>query len=190
MQQSEINISLCCAFLFIFVAMAYIPEIIDLQPFYIQTEADQVARDTTEWGLVPQKNAYPLLPTPKEPYKNEWMDEDGDEEYTEVMHYEPMEISVGFYIKAYDSPAGTAQEQIREQVESFFSLIKHGEFKIYDSYTGLGRQKVRYAGFNEDTFKSRRRQGSNWASATFSLRFKINDPITRVVMYDGSLIAE
>lgn len=174
---------------YICTEMAYIPDIIDLQPFYIQTEADSVARNTTEWGLIPKKNPYPILPTPKEPYSNDWLDEDGAEEYTEVMHYQPMEISVEFYIKAFDSETAKAHELIQDQIKDFFSLIRNGEFKIYDSYTGLGRQKVRYAGYDEGMFK-RRSQGNGWASAIFSLKFKINDPVTRIILDNGTLIAK
>lgn len=169
--------------------MVYIPNIIDLQPFYIQTEADTVARNTTEWGLVPKVNPYPILPTPKEPYKNDWLDEDGDDEYTDIVHYKPIEMSVDFYIKAYDTGEAQAQELIRKQIDDFFGYIRDGEFMIYDSYTGLGRRKVRYAGYDEGSYK-RRRHGDNWASAVFSLRFKINDPITRIVLVNNTLIAE
>lgn len=169
--------------------MVYIPDIIDLQPFYIQTEADSVARSTTEWGLVPKTNPYPILPNPKEPYKNEWADENGDEEYTTKMYYQSMEISVDFYVKAFDSEEGTAQSLIRKQIDGFFSLISNGEFMIYDSYTGIGRQKVRYAGYDESAYK-RRNQSQNWASAIFTIRFKVNDPITRIVLSDNKLVVE
>ena len=170
--------------------MAYIPDIIDLKPFYIQSATDTQARDTTEWGLVPRVNPYPMLPNPKEPYKNEWVDEHGDDEYNNFLYYEAMEISVGFYVKAYDSPNGNAAEQIRDQVEGFFSYIRDGEFKIYDSYTGIGRQKVRYAGYTEEYFKRRDSAGKKWASAKFTIKFKINDPITRITLYNGELKEE
>ena len=54
--------------------MAYIPDIIGYKPFYIQTSVDDVAIDTTQWGLVAKSNPFPILPTPKAPYKNEWKD--------------------------------------------------------------------------------------------------------------------
>lgn len=167
--------------------MAYIPDIIDLKPFYIQASFDSSARKTTDWGLVPRVNPYPLLPTPKQPYKNEWLDENGDDEYCSRMHYEAMEITVGFYVKAYDISNKTAETQIREQIDSFFSYIRNGEFMIYDSYTGLGWQKVRYAGYEEESFKRRDVGADKWASAKFSVKFKINDPITRVVLESGVL---
>lgn len=177
-------IVLCCKSYFIFAMMIHIPDIVDYKPFFIQTESDTLARDTTEWGLVAKVNPYPLLPNPKDPYKNDWHDEDGDDEWCEQMHYESIEFSVSFYIKAFDSPAGSAEEIIREKIDDFFSLIRNGQFKVFDSYNGIGRQKVRYAGFSEDSFVRRK----NWARAIFQVSFKVNDPITRMVMYNGSIV--
>lgn len=165
--------------------MIYIPDIIGYKPFYIQTDADSVARDTSEWGLIAKVNPYPLLPTPKAPYKNEWKDENGDDEWCDKMYYESIEFTVSFYIKAYDSPEGNADEIIRAKVEEFFSLIKDGTFRVYDSYNGIGRDKVRYAGYSEDSFVRR----NNWARAIFEITFKANDPITRMTMYNGSIVS-
>ena len=166
--------------------MIYVPEIVNYQPFYIQATNDSVARNTTEWGLVAKVNPYPLLPNPKEPFKNDWHDENGDQEWCEVMHYEPIEFSVSFYIKAYDADKAKAEEQIREQVESFFSHIKHGEFRVYDSYNGIGRQKVRYAGYKEESFVRRK----DWARAIFQITFKTNDPITRMTLKNNQIIEQ
>lgn len=163
--------------------MVYIPDIVDYKPFYIQTEGDSVARSTTDWGLVAKSNPYPLLPTPKDPYKNEWVDENGDDEWCEDMHYEATEISVSFYIKAFDSELETSEQVIHTQIEDFFAYIRKGQFKIYDTYTGIGRDKVRYAGYEEDTFVSR----GNWSKAIFEIKFKINDPITRYILKDGKI---
>ena len=164
----------------------HIPTIYNYRPFYIQTEGDSAAINTTEWGLVAKTNPYPLLPNPKDPYKNEWHDEHGDEEWVERIFYESIEFTVSFYAKAYDSAEKTAEEQLRSQIDGFFNKIKEGEFRIYDSYNGVGRQKVRYAGYSEDGFTRR----EDWARAIFKISFKVNDPITRMVLRDGSITAE
>ena len=165
--------------------MIHIPEIVNYNPFYIQCNADEEARDTREWGLVAKVNPYPLLPNPKDPYNNEWFDEDGDDEWNDLMCYEAFEFSVSFYIKAYNSDEGSAEQIIRERVDEFFSKIKHGEFKVYDSYNGVGRQKVRYAGYSEEQFKRR----GNYARAIFSITFKVNDPITRMILKNGKIVS-
>jgi hypothetical protein len=164
--------------------MIYIPDIVNYQPFYIQTDADAAAIDTTQWGLVAKANPFPAIPNPKQPYKSEWLDADGDDEYTGKMYYEAFEFDVTFYIKTIGDNAG---KELIEQMQSFFDKIKSGEFKIYDSYTGLGRRKVRYAGFNEEEYKRRYISGNGWARAIFSITFKVNDPITRVVLKNGTL---
>lgn len=166
--------------------MISIPNILNYKPFYIQTDKDGLARNTIEWGLVAKTNPYPLLPVPKEPYKNEWFDENGHDEYNEKMYYEPIEFSVSFYIKAYDSSNETAEVSIRKSIDEFFALIGQGEFRIFDSYNGIGRRKVRYAGFEEEEFKRK----DDWARAIFSVKFKVNDPVTRMVLRSGSIKEE
>lgn len=161
--------------------MAYIPDILDYKPFYIQTDADTAAIDTTAWGLVAKMTPFPILPTAKEPYKNEWLDEDGDEEYTAQMHYESFEFDVTFYVKTLGADA---EKTLISQMESFFSKIRHGQFKIYDAYTGLGRQNVRYVEYTEESFK----RTDNWARAIFVAKFKVNDPITRITLKNGKLV--
>ena len=126
--------------------MIHIPEIVNYKPFFIQRDGDAVASDTTKWGLVAKVNPYPLFPSPKDPFKTEWVDENGDDEWTDRLYFKPIEFSVSFYIKAYDSDEGSAEQVIREKVDDFFAKIKEGEFSIYDSYNGIGRRKV-YKGF-------------------------------------------
>lgn len=164
--------------------MIHIPDIVNYRPFLIQGEGDAVASDTLDWGLVAKVNPYPLLPEPKDPFKTEWVDENGDDEWTDRMYFKPIEFSVSFYIKAYDSDEGSAEQVIRERVDDFFSKIKQGEFSIYDSYNGIGRRKVRYAGYSEEEFKRR----TGYARAIFSITFKVNDPVTRMVIKDGKIV--
>ena len=170
--------------------MVYVLEILNYQPFYIQTDADEVAIDTTTWGMVAKTNPFLALPTPKEPFKNEWLDEDGDDEYNAQMHYEAFEFDVQFYIKCFDTPEGSASENITRQIGLFFDKVKNGEFRIYDSYTSVGRRRVRYAGYSEEKFKKRYKFGDGWARVIFTIKFKVNDPITRMRLYNGSIVEE
>lgn len=170
--------------------MVFIPEIADYKPFYIQTDADSKAIDTTEWGLVAKANPFAALPNPKDPYRNEWHDENGDDEYVDEMYYGSISFSVSFYVKAYATQTKSAEAVLISQIDSFFSKIRQGEFMVFDSYTGIGRRKVRYAGFDEDEFKKRSKSGNGWARAIFTIKFKVNDPITRVYLVNGSLVEE
>lgn len=167
--------------------MAYIPPMSGYKPFYIQASADTTATDTTAWGLVAKSNPYPVLPDAKEPYKNDWLDENGEEEYTTTMHYKPIEFSVKFYVKAFATSTDSAVKVLHTQIDSFFDKIKHGEFKIYDAYTGLGRQKVRYVGYKEEEFAAK----GDYARLIFDVTFKCNDPITRMKLNaSNKIVAE
>lgn len=162
--------------------MAWLPFINGYKPFYIQCDGDVSAMDTaSEWGLVAKANPYPALPTPKEPYNNEWLDEDGDDEYTAALYYEAFTFDVQFFVKAYAGSGGDAVTVLRGQMAAFFEHIRKGEFRVYDSYTGLGRRKVRYAGYEEGEFKAR----DDWARLIFTVTFKVNDPVTFMRLQDG-----
>lgn len=174
------------------------PTIVNYKPFYIQYGNNATASNTlTTWGLIAKSNPYPALPSPKDPYKNDWLDENGDEEYTTNMKYQSFEFSVDFCIRAKNTMSGnnvtqTAEETIRTNMATFFTAIKSGEFKIYDSYTGLGRQKVRYAGFEEDAFISRRGDGGrayDFAYCCFKVKFKVNDPLTFMKLQNNAIVA-
>lgn len=170
--------------------MAYIPDIIDYKPFYIQTDADNKAIDTRQWGLIAKSNPFPALPNPKEPYKNDWHNENGDDEYVHNLCYESIEFEVYFYIKTFSSTSQSSESVLRQQIDAFFSTIAYGEFMIYDSYTGIGRRRVRYAGYSEDAFKRSLQASNDWTRAIFSIRFKVNDPITRIVLGDDGKLTE
>lgn len=168
------------------IGQIYVPTLRNYKPMYIQTDSDTAAVDTRAWGLVAKTNPYPLLPNPKEPFQNDWKDENGNDEYVAEMYYEAMEFSVTFYIKAFATQTAGAEKVLRTQIDSFFDAIREGEFMLFDSYTGLGRQRVRYAGYEEESFKA----GEGWARSIFTITFKANDPITRVILSNNTLVAE
>lgn len=165
--------------------MAYIPDIIDYKPFYIQTDVDEVAVDTTAWGMVAKVTPFPILPTPKEPYKNDWLDEDGDDEYNVQMHYEAFEFEVKFHIITIGD---NAVADLVSQVEDFFAKIHNGEFTFYDSFTSIGRRKVRYAGGAVEEFRNNIRKRGYKASCDIPVTFKVNDPITKMTLSDGKIV--
>lgn len=162
------------------------PSIANYKRFYI--EANSTLYDTkAQWGFLAKSNPYPALPNPKAPYNNEWSDLNGDDEYTTHIYYEAFTFDVEFYIRTKTSSTGTpavtttAVEELRSQMASFFNTVKEGTFKVYDEYTGLGRQNVRFNGYKENKFKAR----GDWAICQFTVTFKVNDPVTMMKMNDG-----
>jgi len=162
------------------------PDIVNYKPFYIQYGNNTTATDTrAAWGLIAKTNPYDALPTPKEPYKNEWLDENGDDEYTAAMAYESFTTEVDFFIKAQTDASKSAAQYIREAQSSLFNAIKTGSFKIYDSYTAIGRQNVRYAGYEAGEFWE---QGGV-ARCTFKVKFKVNDPVTFMTLTNNAIVS-
>lgn len=154
------------------------PDIAGYKPFYIQVGG--MCYDTRErWGFIAKTNPYPALPNPKDPYKNDWPDEHGDDEYVTHLYYESFEFDVQFYVRATDV------DSIRTALTSFFSTIRDGEFSVYDSATGLGRRKVRYAGFKEE--RAPVLQGG-YARCIFTVTFKVNDSVTFMTYHDHGIV--
>lgn len=156
--------------------------------FLIQYGENATATDTkATWGMIAKTNPYPLLPTPKDPYSNDWKDEDGDDEYTTYMHYKGFEMEVEFYMKAMAGTGTTAAAELHNAAWAFFSAVREGNFRVYDEYTGLGFQRVRYAGsdYNEGDFKER----GGIATTFLKVKFKVNDPVTRMHLVNGVITA-
>jgi len=165
---------------------AYVPLIKGYKPFYIQADNSNGAKDTRYWGMVAKTNPYPILPTVKAPYSNDWKDENGTEEYVEQMNYESFELTVTFYAKAFSTQSQNAAYILKSQIKSFFDYIQNGYIRVYDSYTELGWQNVRYQSYAEESFKAK----DNWARAIFSVTFKVNDPTTEVYLQNGELVTD
>lgn len=158
--------------------MVYIPEIINYEPFYIQTDADSTAVDLRErWGIIIKSNPNVVLPKAKEPYKHDWLDENGDDEYTQQMYYEAMEISVGIYLSC------DSIEELRQIKRDFFDKICRGEFKIYDSALKNGYRRVRYVSESLD----RKIWGKRYTEIS-TITLKVNDPITKITLSQNKLM--
>ena len=165
-------------------AMPYIPPIHGYKPFYIQATADATAWDTTTYGLVAQSQPFPDNYEVKEPYKNDWYDENGDEEYVTAMRRKAFEVTVKFFVKTYPTTgqnAKTAIEVLNGQIAEFRGKIIPGEFKIWDSWQEKGFQGVRFV---KDSVESRE-INEDYAWMILAVTFKVNDPST-AVSYDST----
>jgi hypothetical protein len=56
---------------------------------------------------------------------------------------------------------------------------KGAELMVYDTYTKIGRQHVRFVSVSDDVFY--RREGE-MDVVTFSVTFKVNDPVTDITL--------
>ena len=172
--------------------MLYVPPIRDYKPFYIQVGTAQTATDIKDtYKVVVKTHDYPSYRKPKEPYKNDWKDENGDDEYTAEMYYESFTFKAECVMLA---SGATARADLKAGIRAFQEALT-GEFKVFDSWTGFGFQKVRLSQFpmpsdgNFDVFRTR--MGSTtteYARVIFTVEFKVNDPITPMVLSGGAIV--
>ena len=173
-----------------------VPTIRGYKPFYISTASPQWVTDHNEYVAYPseenyymvaQSQPFPLEYKVKEPYKNEWPDKDGDEEFnpgnSESYHLEAFEITVKFYVKAVDE-RGTGDEddpspatEMTTAIRNFFNTISQRKIAIYDSWQGIGFSDVRFVSGNVEKRRiSEVSFGNGSAWAIVAVTFKVNDP--------------
>ena len=160
--------------------MPYVPNIKNYNPFYIQAAGDSAAWDTTAYGMVAQAQPFLNKCEVKEPYKNDWKDEHGDDEYIPSTSYrKAFEFTVKFYVKTYAATGSspmTAIAVLNAQIADFRAKLLGGEMKVWDSWQEMGFQNVRYVKDDADTQDREIDEGS--ARVIFSVTFKVNDPAT------------
>ena len=169
--------------------MPYYPNIPRYAPFYVQADTDVNAVNLlTAYGAIVKAHDYPMTRTPKAPYKNEWHDENGDDEYLGGgLFFESFTFKVDCVMLIDRTDSESARETLLNQVKALQSKLCAGEFKIYDSWTRFGFRKVRVNSFpmpSREDFKSL----GNRARLFFSIEFKVNDPVTRMKMQGLKII--
>lgn len=177
--------------------MLYVPPISDYHPFYVQFASGNAKNILTDYSVVVKAHDYPMALKVKEPYKNDWKDENGDEEYIPsaglkveaftfklecAMFARPTEASQGV-------SAQTEMEVLNAGIRTFRSaLISGGLFKTYDSWTGFGFQNVRLSEFpmpNQDAYDA----VDGMARVIFTVILKVNDPTTHMKLSGNSIIS-
>lgn len=139
----------------------------------IGKEGDSVKDVLVEWGIYHKHIPFNLYPKIKEPPKVNFPDQDGDDEYLPATpHYEAYEMKATFI---YKGPADTANANIR----AFLDYLQGSYFTIYDEYSKIGRQKVRFVEADDDAYLFRR---GDIDLVEFYVVFKVNDPKTDVTL--------
>lgn len=168
-------------------AMPYVPSIRNYKPFYFQAANDASAWDSTTYGLVAQVQPFPDNYEVKEPYRNDWFDENGDDEYVAVLKRKAFEFTVRFYIKAFPVTGQNPKSAIaviNGLVASFRGKIIPGEFKVWDSWQEKGFQKVRFV---KDAIETREIT-EDYAWMIIAFTFKVNDPSTGVSFANNAIV--
>lgn len=108
----------------------------------------------------------------KDIVSRDWKDENGVDEYipADGLKMSAYEIDVKFGYKGAKFGANKA-------ISSLLSYLTTGYVSIYDTYTGIGRQKVRLVKLNDNADIVRDDDGD---ILVFSVTLKVCDPITNI----------
>ena len=145
------------------------------KPFLIQKLKDlAIVRDSEEFGVRVKHVPFKIFPEMKEVHSVSFHDENGDDEFIpETPTFKAYEMDCEFL---YQGLHGTANVKIKEFLTY---LSTGGAFSIYDTYTGIGRTEVRYAGYEEDVLY---RKDDEDDAVIFSVKLKVNDPVTDIIL--------
>lgn len=130
------------------------------------------------WGVVCKDFPFKLYGEAKELPSHDWKDEHGADEYVpSELKIDAYEIDVEF---AYKGDMGTANTKIKGFLDYLTGRGGTGaELMVYDTYTRIGRQHVRYVSVDEDAFV---RQEGGGDVVVFVVTFKVNDPVTDITL--------
>lgn len=159
----------------------YIPTISGYEPFYIHRDADATATNILQtYGVVVKDSGYPMGRKAKTPYKNDWKDRSGDDEWNTQINYEAFtyDLECAMFVRITTLvPESTARAQLSAGVRAFEDFIKNGEFKFYSAWHCFGFQKARIDEFRAPSSDKFAIVG-DFVRVFFSFTVKVNDPIT------------
>lgn len=115
----------------------------------------------------------------KELVSTDWKDEDGDDEFIpEKIKMKGYEVEAEF---AYKGGEGSANDKIKTFLNYLTGRDGSGAtMKVYDAYTKIGRQHVRFARVGDDADMVRDETSGD--IILFTVVFKVNDPVTDVIL--------
>ncbi len=144
------------------------------KPFFVQKmKSGYTKKNSLDWGIAIKKFQLDYYPEMKDIPKNDWYDQDGDEEFIpDVPYYKAYESDIEFvYQGATDTGIGN--------ITNFLDYIsRNGYNYIYDSYSKVGRQNVRYVKMSDA--KMYRSGGNEYI--IFKVTLKFNDPKTIITL--------
>lgn len=147
--------------------------------FKKMNDDDALVVDTFDnWGIVCKDFPFKLHGEAKELPVTDWKDEDGDDEYI------PNELKIASYEMdvefVYKGDMNTANTKIKGFLDYLTGRGGTGaELMVYDTYTKIGRQKVRFVSVDPDVFY---RQEEGGDVIVFVVTFKVNDPVTDITL--------
>lgn len=169
--------------------MLYVPPISVYKPFYIQFENGSAIDILDTYRVIVKTHDYPTGRKVKEPYKNQWKDEHGDDEYIPEsgLLFEAFTFKMECAIFAKGLSMDSAIVQLRDGMRAFINALASGAFCTYDAWTGFGFRNVRLQEFREpgnDAYSVK----DSMTRLIFTVVLKVNDPATHMVLSNGSIV--
>lgn len=131
-----------------------------------------------DWGIVCKDFPFKLHGEAKELPSHDWKDEDGDDEYV------PDELKIAAYEIEVEFAYKGAMDSANANIKGFLDYLTGrggtgAELMVYDTYTKIGRQNVRFVSVDDDVFY---RQEEGGDVVVFVVAFKVNDPVTDITL--------
>ena len=162
-----------------------------------------VMESVSSWGVYCCDIPFILVVDMKEPAKRDWYDEDGTDEYIPADGLKAdsytMKVKFGCKPRVTGSGQNAVTHGVRENVGAFLTYLREaGNMKMYSSWTGIGRQNVRLKSVDDNATWEVDASGGGRASLSdregekvdamlvFEVEFKVNDPVTDVVLIQNS----
>lgn len=146
----------------------------DYYKIYIKQEKPDasVIETIEEFGLYCVDIPFKPVSDVKEVTSRDWKDENGIDEYipADGLKLSAYDIDIKFGYKGDKFGAN-------EAISSFIEFLISGYVSIYDTYTRIGRQKVRFMKLNDNAELVRSDDGD---ILIFSATFKVCDPLTNI----------
>lgn len=130
------------------------------------------------WGIVCKDFPFKLYGEAKDLPSHDWKDEDGDDEYI------PKELKIASYEVDVEFVYKGAIDSANTKIKGFLDYLTGrggtgAELMVYDTYTKIGRQSVRFVSVEEDVFFRQTEYGD---ILVFVVTFKVNDPVTDITL--------
>lgn len=168
----------------------YNPPLKSYAPLYIQRDDDASATDIRlTYGITVLQQDFPLQLKVKQPYKNDWRDRHGDDEYMDNLYYEAISYSMKCVMFTDEANSDVARATMKEQLYEFRDFIGRGAFRIYSDWTKMGFQNCRLEEFpepSEDDFT----EMDGHCRLIFNVKIKINDPATVMTLSAGAIVED
>lgn len=130
--------------------------------------------DTLErFGLYIMSYPFSICQEPQNIISQTWKDQNGDDVFIpNVVTHKSDEIDVMFLYYHMDNMANV-------QINEFVKTIKGKWLKMYETYTGIGRQGVYFVGCQKAEKFIRRGERD---TVIMKFKFKVNDPDTNITL--------